>query len=235
MSTPAAENSAADAPIPEAVTNARDAGLTGCISCGHVWPEGRRRCGHCGAHLEPVSLASLQPVVAWWLAGLIFYLPANLYPMLKTRSLTGMEENTIVGGVVELLHYGSWGVAGIVFVASVVIPIAKFLAIAYLVWSVCHSHRPGGRGRLRLYAVVDFIGRWSMIDVFVVAILSSLVQLGAVASIHPGPAAVAFALSVAFTMLAAQNFDPRLIWRSEQPRDVQPDSAEARMNIARRG
>ncbi len=116
--------------------------------------------------------------------------------------------------MIELIHYGNWGVAAIIFVASIVVPLVKFLAIS---WLAIVAGRPAtvdaAHTRLKVYEVIDFIGRWSMIDVFVVAILSALVQLGFVASIHPGPAAVSFALSVAFTMLSAQSFDPRLIWR----------------------
>ncbi|MDD8022863.1 MAG: paraquat-inducible protein A [Paracoccaceae bacterium] len=195
------------------VLTARDAGLTGCTRCGRVWPEGTQACGRCGARLRRVSTAGLQRVWAWWLAGLIFYIPANLYPMLRTATLGGHQQNTILGGVVELLAHHNYLVAGVVFFASLVIPVAKFFAIAYLALSVGHERRAGSHPHLHLYEVVEFIGRWSMIDVFVVAILSALVQLGAVASIHPGPAAASFALSVAFTMLSAQSFDPRLIWR----------------------
>lgn len=195
------------------ILTATDAGLVGCTRCGRVWPVGAAHCGRCGSQLHAVGEGGLQKVWAWWLAGLIFYIPANLYPMLLTATLTGHQENTILGGAIELARHGNWGVAGIVFGASIVIPIGKFLAIAYLALAVGNTRRAGGHRHLMLFEVVEFIGRWSMIDVFVVAILSALVQLGFVASIHPGPAAAAFALSVAFTMLSAQSFDPRLIWR----------------------
>lgn len=132
--------------------------------------------------------------------------------MLATSTLGRRTENTIVGGVIELFDHGSWGVALIVFLASVVIPIGKFIAIAYLALSVRSAVPIRGHGRQRLYEVVEFIGRWSMIDVFVVAILAALVQLQFVATINPGIAAVSFALSVAFTMLSAQSFDPKSIW-----------------------
>lgn len=198
---------------------AHDAGLTGCTMCGNVAPAGTPKCEHCGSTLHPVSMQSLQKVWAWWAAGLICYVPANLYPMLHTKTLVGEYTNTIVGGVVELAQMGSWAVAIIVLTASVMIPVGKFLCIAYLALSVSTGQGPREHGRLRLYEIVDFIGRWSMVDVFVVAILSSLVQLGFVASIHPGIAAVAFCLSVAFTMRAAQCFDPRLIWRNPAPAD----------------
>ncbi|ARC36731.1 paraquat-inducible protein A [Paracoccus yeei] len=202
-----------DAPV----LTAHRAGLVGCRACGRVWPEAQAVCTRCGSDLSPPDRRSLNAVWAWLAAGLIFYVPANLFPMLRTSTfggLAGNSESTIFGGVIELIHYGNWGVAAVVFLASIVVPIGKFLAIGWLATvagrpaTVNDAHR-----RLRVYELVEFIGRWSMIDVFIVAILSALVQLGFVASIHPGPAAVSFALSVAFTMLSAQSFDPRLIWR----------------------
>ena len=201
---------------------AKDAGLTGCTRCGRVWPEGTAECGRCGARLQPVETRSLQKVWAWWLAGLIFYIPANLLPMLRTATFAGAQENTILGGVIELVAHHNYGVAAIVFFASILIPIGKFLAIGYLALAVGTEARIGNHRHLHLYEVVEFIGRWSMIDVFVVAILSALVRLGFVATVHPGPAAAAFALSVAFTMLSAQSFDPRLIWRGERARNEDP-------------
>ena len=193
------------------VLTARAAGLVGCRECGRVHPRGTAACALCGTPLESRDATSLQRVWAWLIAGMIAYVPANLYPMLRTSTFGRTEENTIVGGVIELVQYGSWGVAAIVFVASVVIPIGKFIAIAYLALRV-RRRRQGGARHQHLYEVVEFIGRWSMIDVFVVAILSSLVQLDFVATISPGIAAVSFALSVAFTMISANSFDPRLIW-----------------------
>ncbi len=199
------------------VMTAHRAGLLGCRGCGRVWPDDETTCQRCGAALVRPDRRSLGAVWAWLAAGLIFYVPANLFPMLKTSTLGGLRgtsESTILGGVVELIHYKSYGVAAIVFIASIVVPIAKFLAI---IWLARRAGRPAtvhdAHRRLHVYEAVEFVGRWSMIDVFVVAILSALVQLGFVASIHPGPAAVSFALSVAFTMLSAQSFDPRLIWR----------------------
>ena len=199
------------------VMTAHRAGLRGCRGCGRVWPDDETTCQRCGAALVRPDRRSLGAVWAWLAAGLIFYVPANLFPMLKTSTLGGLRgtsESTILGGVVELIHYKSYGVAAIVFIASIVVPIAKFMAI---IWLARRAGRPAtvqdAHRRLHVYEAVEFVGRWSMIDVFVVAILSALVQLGFVASIHPGPAAVSFALSVAFTMLSAQSFDPRLIWR----------------------
>lgn len=149
---------------------------------------------------------------AWLIAGMITFIPANVYPMLLTNTLVENAESTILSGVVELVHHGSYGIAAIVFVASIIIPLWKFGAIAYLAASIQRKSTLNQHQRHRLFVAVEFIGRWSMIDVFVVAILSALVQLGTVASINPGIAAVNFALSVVFTMLSAQSFDARMIW-----------------------
>lgn len=191
---------------------ARSQGLVGCRKCPKVWPIETPRCAGCGAQLKSRDEKSLQRVWAWWLVGLICYVPANIYPMLLTRTLFSEQADTIVEGAVSLGKGGAWGVALIILIASVAIPIGKFIAIAYLALSVQrHSTQPSEH-RQRIYEVVEFIGRWSMIDIFVVAILASLVQLNTVVSINPGPASLFFALSVIFTMLSAQSFDSRLIW-----------------------
>lgn len=196
---------------------ARDAGLVGCRRCARVWPMGTETCGRCGSHLVSRDPTSLQRVWAWWTVGLLCYIPANLYPMLRTSTLTSTQENTIVGGALELLKHGAPFVALVILVASVAIPIGKFAAIAFLAISVRRRSRISGHQRYLLYEIVDYIGRWSMIDVFVVAILAALVQLSVFASITPGPAALTFALSVITTMLSAQAFDSRLIWDSLPP------------------
>ena len=194
------------------ILTARDAGLVACTTCGRAAPAQENCCVRCGDRLYSRPPLGLQPVWAWLIAGFILYIPANLFPMLVTRSLGREEASTIVGGVIELIELGSWGIAFIVFFASVMIPVAKFLAIGYLAWIVRRGRRLDAHKLKHLYEIVEFIGRWSMIDIFVVAILSALVQLGFIATLAPGPAAACFALSVAFTMLAARAFDPRLIW-----------------------
>lgn len=195
---------------------ARDAGLVNCTTCGRVNPADERACVRCGAPLASRDTQSLQKVWAWWIAGIIAIVPANVYPMLKTATLGSESESTLLGGILELVHHGSLGIAAIVFFASIVIPASKFLAVAYLALSIGRPSRVTAHRRHQIYEVVEFVGRWSMIDVFVVAILAALVQLGSAASIHPGIAAVSFALSVAFTMLSAQSFDARLIWDADK-------------------
>ncbi len=191
---------------------ARDAGLVGCRQCTKVWPGGTRVCARCGGRLESRDPTSLQRVLAWSLVGVLFYIPANVYPMLLTNTVGRASESTIVGGAIELAQHGAWGVAFIVFFASVVIPVGKFIAIAYLAFAVRRPHTLKPTRLLHLYEAVEWIGRWSMIDVFVVAILVALVQFNLLATINPGIAAVCFALSVVFTMLSALSFDSRRIW-----------------------
>lgn len=191
---------------------AREAGLVACTRCNRAWPMGTHTCGRCGHKLVSRDRKALQRVWAFWVVGFMCYIPANLYPMLLTRTLFHVEESTIISGAVELALHGNWGVAAIILIASVAIPLAKFWAIAYLALGVQRRRATSFHQRHRLYEVVEYIGRWSMIDIFVVAILSSLVQLKALAAINPGPAAIFFALSVIFTMLSAQSFDARAIW-----------------------
>jgi len=198
------------------LSTARAAGLVACHRCGRVHTPGTPSCARCGGALHSREPFSLQRTWAWLLAGIIVYIPANTYPMLLTSTLLDKQESTILGGVVDLLHHGAYSVALIVFVASVVIPIGKFIAIAYLAIAIRRRWVLNTHQRQRLHEVVEFVGRWSMIDVFVVAILSALVQLDSVATINPGIAAVSFALSVAFTMLSAQSIDPRLIWDADE-------------------
>ncbi|MEH6830428.1 paraquat-inducible protein A [Sulfitobacter sp.] len=204
---------------PQKVVTARAAGLVACTRCARAWPLETEVCGRCGAKLVSRDVNSLQRVWALWLVGLMCYVPSNIYPMLRTQQLFSVDESTIVGGAVDLAHHGAYGIAAIILVASVVIPLGKFWAIAFLALSVRQKGGYASRHRLLMYEVVEYIGRWSMIDIFVVAILSALVQLQGLASITPGPAAFFFALSVIFTMLSAQSFDPRMIWDAEADTD----------------
>lgn len=206
--------------ISEGLITAREAGLVACNRCGRLHVITEPYCERCSAPLESRDFKSMQKVWAWLFAGLVAYVPANIYPMLRTSQLGKSTESTIVGGVFDLIHHGSIGIAAIVFFASVVIPVGKFLAIAYLAVSVQRKSLLNQHNRHKLYEVVEFVGRWSMIDVFVVAILSALVQFDTLASINPGIAAFSFAISVVFTMLSAQSFDARLIWDVDRTDDA---------------
>ncbi|MFV0335676.1 MAG: paraquat-inducible protein A [Tropicimonas sp.] len=191
---------------------AREAGLVTCTHCAKVWPMGTPECPRCGKALVSRDERALSRVWAWWLAGLICYVPANIFPMLETTYLGTTSGNSIVGGAILLAQHGAIPVALVILIASVLIPVTKFVAVAYLAVSVRHGWPSDQLKQTQLYEFVEFIGRWSMIDVFVVAVLAGLVQLSSIMAIHPGPAAVNFALSVIFTMFSAQSFDSRTIW-----------------------
>ena len=191
---------------------AKEMNLIGCKRCTRVSPPGTEVCPRCGGKITSRDPNSLQKVMAWWILGVACYVPANLYTMLETKTLVSSDSSTIIGGAVDLAHHGAWGVAIIILLASAVIPVGKFIIILGLVIGVRRGPQISDDLRQKLYEVVEYIGRWSMVDVFVVAVLSSLVQLQTLVNISPGRASIFFALSVIFTMISAQNFDSRLIW-----------------------
>lgn len=193
--------------------SARESGLKACTSCGSLQAiDDAHHCRDCGAIVHSRRNHSLQRVWAFLIVGVMAYVPANIYPIMLTRSFTGNTSDTILSGVVVLLDSGSYVVAIIVFVASICIPLVKFVVIAGLALSLQYDWDISNHTRHRLHALTEFIGRWSMIDVFVVAVLAALIQLGAIITIVPGVGINAFAVSVIFTMLAASSLDPRLLW-----------------------
>jgi len=155
---------------------------------------------------------SLQRTWALVIAAAICYVPANVLPVLTTTTVASTGSDTIMGGVVYLYQSGSWPLALIVLIASVMIPLGKLIALGHLLISVQRGSVANPRDRSRLYRVVDVIGRWSMLDVFVDSFTVALVQLSPLMSVQPGPGVVFFMAVVVLTMLAAQSFDPRLIW-----------------------
>lgn len=196
-------------------------GLAACHVCGKVAPVDSGSCPRCGAGLHLRKPKSLQRTMALTLAACVLYVPANLLPVMTVESLTdGAEASSIIEGVVTFWTTGAYPVAVIIFIASIVIPILKILSILSLCMAARSNRRP--IGATRIYRLTEIVGRWSMVDVFVVAILVSVVQLGTLMSIKPGPAALAFCSVVVLTMLAAHTFDQRLIWDAagEQPDEL---------------
>ena len=155
---------------------------------------------------------SLERALAYLLAGAILYVPANALPVMHTSSILGEEDDTIMSGVLVLLNTGSWPLALLVFFASIFVPVFKLVAIAMLVVTARRRSTWAPLQRTRLYRLVEFVGRWSMLDVYVITVLVSLVRFQGLATIVPGAGALAFASVVVLTMLAAQSFDPKLIW-----------------------
>jgi paraquat-inducible protein A len=200
-----------------ALTAAR-AGLVSCETC-HLLsrplsPEHPGHCPRCGAELESRHPHSIQHTWALVIAAAICYIPANALPVLVTTTLGSSEPDTIMGGVVFLYTSGSWPLALIVLIASVIVPLGKLVALAYLLVTVQRGVPGGARDRTRLYRMVEFIGRWSMLDVFVDTFTVALVQLQPLMSVDPGPGVLFFAAVVVLTMIAAETFDQRLIWDS---------------------
>ncbi len=194
---------------------ARAAGLVGCHTCNLLCrpsPGTTGACPRCGTLLHPRKPASLSRTVALVLAGAILYIPANLLPIMVTGSLGSERADTIISGVIHFVRTGFWPIALIIFTASVFVPLIKLLILTYLLVTVRNRDRRRPRDRTRLYRLTQFIGRWSMVDVFAVTILVALVRLGFFATVDAGPGANYFAGVVVVTMFAAETFDPRLIW-----------------------
>ena len=193
-----------------------------CHACGQmhaasILPQGHMaRCVRCDALLHSRIDQSLSKTWALVIAGLILYIPANLYPVMTITMMGRPQPSTILAGVQDLFTSGSWVVGLLVFCASIVVPLAKLLGLIYLLISVQARSTWRSRDRTRLHRVISMIGRWSMLDLFLLSILVALVKLGALATVEPGLGAVAFAAVVILTMLAAHSFDPRLIWDTPQ-------------------
>jgi len=186
--------------------------LASCHVCYKLSPERLHECPRCGSTLHLRIPHSIQRTVAFLVTAIVLYVPANVLPIMTTAQLGRSEPSTILGGVVLLVKMGSYPVAAVIFIASVLVPIAKFSALSWLCWSVARKHPTSHRQRTVLYRFTEFIGRWSMTDVFVVMILVALIHLVGLLVITPGAAAIAFGGVVIMTMLAAESFDPRLIW-----------------------
>jgi paraquat-inducible protein A len=191
------------------------------------------RCPRCLFALHERKPYSLQRTLAYLAAAVLLYIPANVLPVMGTASVLGKYEHTILGGIVELWHSGSWELAAIVFVASIAVPILKIAALMLLVATTHFRSRWRQLERARLYRLLETVGHWSMLDVFVVVILVGMVRFGAFASVRPEPGLLAFGGVVIATMLAAASFDPRLIW-PEPESEPKPESTVAPRRAPRR-
>jgi paraquat-inducible protein A len=187
-------------------------GMACCHLCYKLAPVALHDCPRCGSALHLRSPESLQRTVALLITAALLYIPANVLPIMTTDQLGNEIESTIMGGVVLLIQMGSIPVAAVIFIASVLVPLGKLFALSWLCWSVSRRHETSHRERTVLYRVTEFIGRWSMTDVFVVTILVALIHFGGLLRITAGVASIAFGGVVIVTMLAAESFDPRLIW-----------------------
>ena len=187
-------------------------GLRSCHCCMAILPVDQKQCGRCDTSGHARRKNSLQWTMALLITSIFLYIPANLLPIMITQVLGTPMPSTIMAGVVLLWSEGSYPVAMVILIASIMVPTMKMIAIGWLCWDA-NSNKEIDRERLHvIYEVVEFVGRWSIIDVFVIAVLSALVRMGQLMSIYPDIGALLFASVVILTMFAAMTFDPRLIW-----------------------
>lgn len=211
-------------PFDPAAYSAAQMGYARCPMCtlvSHIEDTDKKNyCPRCGTTLHLRKPASVSTTWALLIAASIFYLPANLLPVMETTHLGATRDNTIMGGIASMWTSGSWDLAILIFIASFVIPLSKLIALAVLLLSVQMRSTWRPLQRTRLYRVVETIGKWSMLDIYVVSIMTALITFGSLMGVHIGMGAIAFSLVVVLTMFAARSFDPRLIW----------DAAESRKN-----
>lgn len=208
-----AAGGAAVAPVP----TGRQLGVVGCHACGLVCEDvlgadGHAACPRCGAALHRRRPDSVARAWALLVAAMIFYIPANVLPVMYTGMLGSRTESTIMSGVVQFWQSGSYGIALVIFIASVVVPCTKFLVLSLLLVTAQRGSAWARRERARLYRLVELIGYWSMLDVLVVAIIAALVKFQALSDIEPRIGILFFGVVVILTMLSAMSFDPRLTW-----------------------
>jgi paraquat-inducible protein A len=211
--------------------SAAAAGLASCHHCDRVSEVSQGRCPRCGAVLHTRKQFGLQRTIALLTASVIAYIPANTMPIMRVDGVGGGESSTILSGVVTFWSMHAYPIAITIFVASIIIPVLKLIALGWLCAAAIRRGPMNPRRLTRVYWLTEVVGRWSMVDVFVVAVMVALVQLGNLMSIHPGPAALSFGAVVVLTMLAALSFDPRILWdranaseRGPIPSKLQPQA-----------
>lgn len=188
-------------------------GFIRCHDCGHlIKSKGQVTCPICGHSVSARKIQSVQHTTALIISALCLYIPANIFPIMTVTELGLAEPHTIVGGIVVLVQGDMIPIALLVLVASILVPLMKLLGLTLLLFCVHHQWQVNARLFTRMYRIIAFVGRWSMLDIFMISILVALVDLGGVAQVIAGPAATAFAAVVVLTMFAAKSFDPRLIW-----------------------
>ncbi len=206
-------------------TKAADHGLAACHTCGRVSPVAEGRCPRCGTRLHLRKPASIQNTVALMAAAAALYIPSHVLPVMTVVELGVITHNTIIGGMMSFWRTGAYPIAIVIFTASILIPLLKIVALSWLCLAATGRVHPSPTVLGRLYWFTELLGRWSMVDIFVVGILVSLVQLGNYMTITPGPGALAFAGVVMLTMFAAMSFEPRLLWdRLDEMPDKSPPS-----------
>ncbi|HAB23843.1 MAG: membrane integrity-associated transporter subunit PqiA [Pantoea sp.] len=197
---------------PEKGVSGLEQGMRSCPCCTAILAADHPDCPRCGVIAAPRRKHSLQWTLALLFTSLIIYIPANLLPIMVTETLGTPYPSNIMAGVILLWSDGSYPVALVIFIASIMVPSLKMLAIGWLCWNASGRGQRDSERMHLIYEIVEFVGRWSMIDVFVIAVLSALVRMGQLMNVYPATGALLFALVVILTMIAAMTFDPRLTW-----------------------
>ena len=197
-----------------------DHGLAACHACGKVSKVSLGKCPRCSSRLHLRKPHSVQRTIAFLIAAVILYIPANLLPVMVVYEIGLTTPTTIIAGMIEFWKSGAYPIALVIFTASLLIPILKIVALTWLCAAASGKVHPSPAVLGKVYFLTELFGRWSMVDVFVVAILVGLVQVGAYTTIIPGPGLFAFASVVVMTMLAAMSFDPRLLWDRFEDLDI---------------
>ncbi len=212
---------------------ARSRSLVSCHSCHLLCrprPAGENRrmqCPRCGASVHQRRPRSVTRTWALLVAAAICYVPANVLPATRAISFGKVQTDTIMSGVMYFIHTGMWPIALVIFVASICVPLIKLVILSFLLISIRRRSTWRPKERTRFYRITEMVGRWSMVDIYVITISVALVKLGAVAKFEAGPAVVFFAAVVVLTLLAAMSLDPRLIWDNEEFRNERTGRADA--------
>lgn len=200
--------------------SARQQGVLSCHDClalNHAHQDEKQaKCYRCGHHLHSRKPSSVQKTTALLITAALFYIPSMIYPVSVVEYFGQKSPSTLIESIIFFWQEGAWPVALVIFIASVFVPLVKMFGLSFLLLSVHFKMNNFRRQRTTLYRIIEFIGRWSMVDVFVVVLLVCLVQMGVLAAILPGIGIVSFAMVVILTMIASESFDPRLIWDKDK-------------------
>lgn len=190
----------------------RDLGLVLCTHCNSVYKSKTKTCSKCNSKLKQRDEYSLIKTLSFTIVAILFLFPANILPMMEVTNLGLEESSTILDGIIYFIETNSYFIALVIFVASILIPIFKLLVLIYLLYITKYNKTYLAKNSIKYYRIIEFIGKWSMLDIFVVALMIVMVQFGNLSNITAGPAAIAFTIVVVSTMLATESFDTRLLW-----------------------
>jgi len=196
--------------------SARNAGLIFCLYCKSVSKFESEKCRHCGSLLHSRNVNSVNQCWAYLISAILLLIPANTLPIMTIVAFGQGEPDTILSGIISLFNHGLYPIGVIVFLASILVPLLKIVGLIFLLISLKVDLKMSPKARTKMYRVVEFFGKWSMLDVFVVSFLVALVDLGGIATVYPGIGVTAFCAMVILTILAAHSFDTRLIWDSAE-------------------